>query len=98
MDVTSQTFWGSWRERMRALRNIPPLVSIVWQSGRAVVAGGLTCRVAGALIPLAMLAVSKRILDGVQMHFSGHPLPAGFWYLVAGEALLAALGAILGRL
>ena len=36
-----KTFWGGWQERLRALRNIPPLMKIVWESGRAVVAGGL---------------------------------------------------------
>ena len=27
------TFWGGWRERIRALRNIPHLLQIVWRSG-----------------------------------------------------------------
>ena len=83
---------------MRALRNVPPLAGIVWESGRAVVAAGLGSRIAAALIPLAMLTVSKRILDGVQAHFAGRPLPAVFWYLVGAEAVLAAIGAILSRL
>jgi ATP-binding cassette subfamily B protein len=55
-------------------------------------------RITGALIPLAMLSVSKRILDAIQAHFAGRPLPSVFWYLVGAEAALAALGAILGRL
>ena len=44
-----------------------------------------------------MLAVSKRILDGVQAHSTGHPLPNGFWYLVAAEFGLAILGGLIGR-
>jgi ATP-binding cassette subfamily B protein len=44
-----------------------------------------------------MLWVSKQILDGVQARFSGQPLPDHFWLLVAAEALLAAISAILGR-
>jgi ATP-binding cassette, subfamily B, bacterial len=96
--ANSGTFLGAWQERLRALRNIPPLARIVWESGPGVVAGGLAWRIAGALIPLAMLSVSKRILDAVQAHFAGRPLPAAFWYLVAAEAALAALGSILGRL
>ena len=97
MEVKSGTFWAGWRERVRALRNIPPLVQIVWDSGRAVVSAGLGCRLIGALIPLAMLAVSKRILDAVQAHFAGRALPASFWYLVGAEFALAAVGALLGR-
>lgn len=93
----SKTFWGDWKKRIRALRNIPPLIGIVWRSGRGVVAGGLACRIAVALLPVLMLSVSKRILDAIQAHFNGRPLPAGFWYLVATEFALAALGGVLGR-
>ena len=61
-----KTFWAGWRERIRASRNIAPLVeNRVRDSGRAVVAGNV-CRLLAALIPVSMLAVSKRILDAVQ--------------------------------
>jgi ATP-binding cassette subfamily B protein len=93
----SHTFWGSWRERIRALKNIPPLLSIVWNAGRGIVAAGGACRIIAALIPLSMLAVSKRILDAVQAHFAGRPLPAGFWYLVGAEFALALAGSFIGR-
>ncbi|HYI96358.1 MAG TPA: ABC transporter ATP-binding protein [Bryobacteraceae bacterium] len=97
MPAISNKFWGGWRERIRALRNIPHLLRIVWRSGPGVVSGGLTCRVVGALVPIAMLWVSKQILDGVQARFSGQPLPDQFWWLVATEAFLAAFAAVLGR-
>lgn len=93
-----KSFWSGWRERIRALRNIPPLAGIVWRSGPAVVGGGLFCRLVAALIPIAMLSVAKRILDAVQARFNGAPLPDSFWWLVAAEFGLAALGAVLGRL
>jgi ATP-binding cassette, subfamily B, bacterial len=89
--------WGRWRERIRALQHVPSLVKIVWQSGPPVVCGGLLCRLAAALIPLAMLTVSKKILDAVQAHYSGQPLAPHFWGLVGAECALAALGAVLGR-
>ena len=97
MNERSATFWGNWQERVRALRNIPPLVSIVWNAGRAVVSGGMACRVLSALVPISMLAVSKRILDAIQAHFGGAPLPTSFWWLVGGEFALAAAGSILAR-
>jgi len=99
MDVKSPTLTprGSWRERIHALRNIPSLTRIVWRSGPLVVCGVMVTRVAAALIPLAMLAVSKKILDAVQLHTAGHPLPLNFWWVVGAECALAALGAILGR-
>jgi ATP-binding cassette subfamily B protein len=96
-EATPRAFLHAWGERLRALQNVPPLLRIVWQAGPAVVSGGLAGRFAGALIPLAMLFVSKRILDAVQLHAAGHPLPPAFWHLVAAEAGLAALGSIIGR-
>src|SRR3982751_5881902 len=98
MPESANSFWGGWQERMRALRNVGPLIGIVWRSGPAIVGGGLFCRLLGALIPISMLAVSKQILDAVQAKFGGHPLPPWFWWLVAAEFTLAAFGAILGRL
>src|SRR5687768_9275304 len=91
------SFWGGWRERIRALRNIPPLLKIIWQSGPKVIAGDLVFRVLAALIPLSMLAVSKQILDAIQARFNGQPLPAEFWYFVAAEFGLAAAGGVFGR-
>jgi ATP-binding cassette subfamily B protein len=73
------------------------LLAIVWESGRGVVAGTGLSRVVSALVPLSMLVVSKRILDGVQAHFAGRPLPPVFWYLVAAEFALAVFGSLLGR-
>jgi ATP-binding cassette subfamily B protein len=97
MNEKSVTFWGNWHERIRALRNIPPLVSIVWNAGRGVVTAGALCRILSAAIPLSMLAVSKRILDALQAHFAGRPLPSSFWYFVAAEFGLAVFGSMLGR-
>lgn len=97
MTSNPSSFWGGWRERIRALRNVPPLLQIVWRSGPAVVAGGLACRILGALMPLLMLWVSKQILDAVQARFGGQTLRGDFWLLVGLEAALAAMSAILGR-
>lgn len=91
------TFWGSWRERGRALRNIPALLRLVWASGPGVVGAALGFRIVGALIPFAMLAVTKQILDGVETKSKGGLLPDHFWGLVALECGLAVLGSVLGR-
>jgi ATP-binding cassette subfamily B protein len=90
--------WASWRERLKSLKNIPALARIVWESGPAVVCGVLGCRLAAALVPVAMLTVSKKILDSVQSHFAGHPLAPHFWWLVGAEFAFAAFGAIAGRM
>ena len=38
-----QSFLSSWQERLTALRNTPPVLKIVWQSGPGVVIFGLVC-------------------------------------------------------
>jgi ATP-binding cassette subfamily B protein len=86
---------GGWQQRIAALRNVPPVLTIVWESGRTVVALGLILRVFAALLPVALLAVTKLIIDGIQGKTTDRP---GFWWLVATEFGLAILGSVLSRL
>jgi ATP-binding cassette subfamily B protein len=98
MPKNERTFWTGWQERLRALSNVPPVLRIVWDSGPAVVASGLIFRVAAALLPLAMLAVSRLIIDSIVAVVSGkQALRADFWWLVALEFGLAILAGALGR-
>ena len=97
MNESAHTFRGAWKQRIRALKNVPSLLAIVWHSGPSVVSAATLGRVVGALVPLSMLTVSKRILDSVQAHYTGAPLPASFWYLVGAEAALAVFGSLVGR-
>jgi len=88
-----------WSDRLRALRNIPPLFRIVWKAAPKVVTGSLACRVVVALLPVAMLAVTKIIIDAiVQLASHQTPLPKAFWWLVLLQFGLASLGTILARI
>ena len=91
-------FWSGWGERLSALRNMPPVLGIVWQSGPAVVAFGLVCRLVASLLPVALLWIAKLIIDGivhvVSMHQAVQPR---FWWLVAAEFGLAVCGSVLSR-
>ena len=89
---------AAWRKRFAALRNVPPVLRLVWDAAPRVVAGGLALRVASALIPLAVLGVSKWIIDLVvaAVKHPG-PLPREIWILLAVEFLLAAVNNIFGR-
>ena len=79
-----------WRERVAALRNIPPVLRMVWEAAPGVIAAGLTCRILVALIPLAALAVTRVIVnDIVDFRAQGGTLPHNFWWLVALEFTLA---------
>ena len=60
-----ENFWGGWRERLAALRNVPPVLRIVWQSGPSVVSLGLVFRLISSLTPLAALWITKLIIDGI---------------------------------
>ena len=90
--------WGGWRERLAALRNVPPVLRIVWQSGPLVVSLGLVFRLISSLIPLAALWITKLIIDGIVYAVSSHqPVQPLLWWLVAAEFAIAIFGSILGR-
>ncbi len=92
-------FWSGWQERLAALRNVPAVLKIVWESGRLVVTLGLVFRLFASLLPLALLWIGKLIIDGVYQALSQHhPVAPGFWWLVAGEFGLAVLGSLIARI
>ena len=100
MNPSAATFGvrKTWAKRLRALRNIPPVLRIVWESGPAVVVFGTVLRILSAVIPLAMLAVTRLIIDAVVAHVANHlPLAPHFWRLVVLEFVLAGLGAVLTK-
>jgi|HubBroStandDraft_6_1064221.scaffolds.fasta_scaffold12610_2 ATP-binding cassette subfamily B protein len=98
MPDETRTFWTGWQERLRALSNVPPVLRIVWDSGPGVVASGLVFRAVAALLPLAMLAVSRLIIDSIVAVVSGkRALQSDFWWLVGIEFALAILAGALGR-
>jgi len=95
---SSPEFGNAWNERLRALRNIPPVLRIVWESGPSAVLWGCVLRVAAGLIPLSTLAVTRWIIDAVVAHVSHkQPLTRAFWWYVGLEFALASLGTVLTR-
>jgi ATP-binding cassette, subfamily B, bacterial len=83
---------------MSSLKNIFPVLRMVWDAGPGVVAGGLALRLASALIPVAVLTVARGIVDAaVAQATSGRQMTRHLVGLVALEFGLAALGALLSR-
>ena len=99
MNPEPQTFTGGLQERWIALKKLPASLSIVWEADARSVTLGAILRVAAAFVPLAVLAVSRKIVDGVVAVVTHRgSLAAGFWWLVAAEFALAILGSILTRI
>jgi len=91
-------FRGGWRERFSALRNVPAVLSFVWESGRRVVSLGLLARVFAALLPPALFWVSKLIIDTIYQILTTHqPVGRRLWWLVAVEFALAVITGVLSR-
>jgi len=95
-DPTGQKFHRAWGTRLQSLKNIPPVLKIIWDSSPAVVTWGLVLRAIVALSPLALLAVGRLIIKAVDVA-SGTPLRPHFWWLVGLEFGLACLASILNR-
>jgi ATP-binding cassette subfamily B protein len=92
-----QGFWSSWQERLSALRNIPPVLKIVWESGPLVVTLGIIFRVVTALLPVVATWIGARILDIVRLVLNHHPVPTMLWWLVAAEFGVALFTGLLTR-
>lgn len=88
----------SWRERIRALRNVPPLLHMVWETSHTLTISTLALRLFAALFPLATLWVSKLIIDLVVRAIRHqHVERSVIWKLLILELLLAVGADTLGR-
>ncbi len=106
---SSLTGKRSFRERVGALRNIRPFLSLVWQTSPAFTSATLLLRLLRALLPVATLFVGKLIIDDVVAlaQRPGTPFDLQGWlasglldrlmWLVAIEFVLAVLSDVLGR-
>src|SRR5579884_310503 len=94
-----ETFWSSWQERLSALRNVPPVLKIVWQSGPGVVTFGIIARIVAALLPIAVTYIPKLIIDILVHLLQSHsPAPRRLWWLVLAEFGLAVLAGLVTRM
>ena len=108
-DPIAPTPVRSLRERVGALRNLRPFLSLVWQTSPGLTAVNLALRLARALLPIATLFVGKLIIDEVIRLAGLVGTPDGFlaWHaaglldgliwLIGLELGLAVLSDILGR-
>jgi ATP-binding cassette, subfamily B, bacterial len=83
----------AWQRRLSALKNIPPVMRMIWDAAPTLTGLSVGLRVVAALAPISMLWVSKRIVDHVVARSS-----RGIWTLLLAEFALACTAAILGRI
>ncbi len=66
-EEANQTSAHAWRDRLQALKNVPPVLRIVWDSGPWVVGLGLFFRLLASFVPVGAATVGKYILDTVTL-------------------------------
>ncbi|HEX6833836.1 MAG TPA: ABC transporter ATP-binding protein [Rudaea sp.] len=98
------------RERLGALRNLPPFIASVWRTSPVLCVATIALRLARALLPVVTLYVGKLIIDEVThlfrdgiRHADWHEwLASGdlnrLWVLLGLEFGLAVVADILGRI
>ena len=88
----------TWRERFAALRNVPPLLKLVWQTHRTYTLTMALLRLVRAFVPVAALWIGKLIIDTVvAARMSRPPDFSRLWELVGMEILIVLLGEVLAR-
>ena len=97
-EAKNQQFASAWRERLQALKNVPPVLKIVWDSGRYVVVLGLLFRVVVSLVPVSTAWVTGLIINEVKAIVDHKAaLSPHLWWLAAIEFALAIAGSLFGR-
>lgn len=88
---------STWRERLEALRYVPPLAKQVWRTHRGYATAMLLLRVARGFIPIATFWVGKLIIDTVIAANRGAATFHDLWRYVAMEIGIVVAGEVLAR-
>jgi ATP-binding cassette subfamily B protein len=88
---------ASLKERIAALRVVPRLVRLVWETKPSYSAAMLVLRLVRAVVPLANLWIAKLIIDEVLLLARTHSPPHRLWVLVALEMATVVSGELLAR-
>jgi ATP-binding cassette subfamily B protein len=87
----------SWRERFEALRHVPRLLRMVWETHRSYTVAMLILRVVRGFIPVATFWVGKLIIDTVLAARGGTAEWGDLWRYVALEIAIVMAGEVLAR-
>ncbi len=89
----------SWPDRLAALKHVPPLLKMVYQTHRGYTAAIVALRVVRAVVPLGLLWIGKLIIEAVEAYYKGaQPVNWGHLALLVGtELAIAVSGEALAR-
>jgi ATP-binding cassette subfamily B protein len=87
----------TWRERIAALRYIPPLGRLIWQTHAGYTVSMMLLRLVRAFVPVATFWVGKQILDTAIAVRDGKADLSVLWRYVAIEIAIVVLGEVLAR-
>ena len=85
------------RERLAALRYVPPLARLIWQTHAGYTAAMMALRLVRAFVPVATFWVGKLILDTVIAVRDGKAELPLLWRYIAIEIAIVLTGEILAR-
>ena len=76
--ATAEAATTSLRERVGALRNLPPFIKLVWRTSPSMAAASLVLRLIRALLPVMMLYIGKLIIDEAVLLVQAGVPPTGW--------------------
>jgi ATP-binding cassette subfamily B protein len=87
----------SWRGKIAALRYVPPLMKLIWETHRGYAVAMIALRLSRSAVPIAALWVGKQIIDTVLALRESHGEIDGLVRLVVIEVAIVVFGEILSR-
>ena len=87
----------TWKERFAAMRYVPALLKLVWQTGRLLTFATAVLRIVRAFVPVATLWIGKLIIDEVIRSRTAGPNWRHLALLVGIEFAIAIGSDVLGR-
>ena len=88
---------ASWKERIEALRYVPALFRLIWQTHRGYTSAMVVLRIVRSVVPVSTFWVGKLILDSVIAAKAGTAPLAKVWEYLLLELAIVLLGEILAR-
>lgn len=88
----------AWKNRIAALKEVPQLWHLLWDSAPAAVGGTIFLRVLGGVAPLGMLFAARQLIDLITATAKGQFVDSSvLWLWVGVEFALAAVSQVIGR-